>query len=34
MAGPGRAVPEGTRSLTCLRKDIVIENEDVENDRY
>jgi hypothetical protein len=32
MAGPGRAVPEGTRSLTCLRKDIV--NEDLENDRY
>lgn len=22
MAGPGRAVPEGTRSLTCRRKDI------------
>ena len=22
MAGPGRAVPEGTRSLTCRRKDM------------
>jgi hypothetical protein len=22
MAGPGRAVPDGTRSFTCLRKDM------------
>lgn len=24
MAGPGRAVPDGTRSLTCRTKDIMV----------
>ena len=24
MAGPGRALPEGTRSFTCLTNDILL----------